>query len=1660
MAFVVDDWLYQPAGTRDTAKTTSFFDSIQKLITPPKITVPTAPPAPSSGIWDNGNEWVNTGGGGGHWRGADGRIWSDSANSWVEDASAAVAAVSRVGNSMSPVSPNTALLNSLPRDSMDSQYDPQFAAWQQWLNTSNAGRAGSQFDRMGFDAPPTNSALLGYYGDQQARQQTLSQILGFADKAAGAVTPSKPTYSLPPLDISLNEMAANSRPADTGWGTAGRMAGNAGSALKAGYNWLDEKALRPFEETASQLTGPMLKFHQVASQAGVGIPGVAPALAGVKALTGYSPDPVGGLKQLGGSLRESGGNPNAFAEIQDRKFAERPFAQQMLASTVYDPTNLLGAGLGAKALETGAVTSRLGRGLATADKALDVAQTKAALPLIGGVAGFAASATTGGDTKDNLIAAVIGAAGAKVAPVAIQKLMGELAIRAADEPALARALVDVMGRHGVTSPAELIARGATDTAIQGELAAVERQFPKVMPSGAMGAGLPVVGSVPQALDSTYDLATKPAELLSRAYGRIPGLKGYGAAPDELGLETIIGARNSKEGLKASERLGNWIREKAGGEGIPADALKTIGHDVMNDPRTQPIVHELERNIDGGRGQANRLMEKARNVLKKFDLDENGLIKDTELFPDQEAAIRQLGDELAQYRAADIGMGREIGFRPSVLADAPTFTVGMNPAGMDIRDLADQMGVYLPRGRPEEDGLAAVTRVTGPGRRGGKPGAEKSAVYDSVAQGMANKEVYPSLTEATQDYALTMGRALAEQHAANQVLLLTDAAGERMAKTSADRVPTAIRQQHDVLAKKLISLRKQVATAEKQFGVVSAAHDELDDALEQVVKNKPGETRPLAKIPKVAEKLDAKAERLTTERFGKPSQEPVRIKMPVSDTAAAEAQGIQETLDKLNELVPDDIDKIRFLDSAVLRTQKRLAALADRRTGKFFKLDVLGKELTRIEDEVKALAPQWKEAISKGTPRGQGTIGLNALSPYSVPNEVSNAFNHALKNMQPISGQGSKLVTVPEAINGFLRGVGASLDMSYTAIQGLVGATKDPAAYMKAWTTALGAWKNEAAFGRYLEGIDTRKPAGLTSQDVARYVTTSGGEAEYISAGLGKLPFFHQSNRSFGTFGDVVRYELFINSVEAAQKSGRVIDENFLTGLGKAVDRASGTTEKRFGGDLGSLAMFAPRFFQSQLEMVGKALTDGTIEGDFARESLLKLTGTGVLMTVGINEALGNETDFRLTVGGKMNPNFMRIRVAGQDVSLFGPWDSLLRIAVNASPVAITESGVGLQKPDLTYGLRSKASPIVSHGWDLSTGKNFRGEDVGFTSSEGLQNLGRSFAPFGLSNVGKGEGGGIAQTIVGLSGLKTTPMSEREQRDADVKDSGIVSAVTGKPATRYDELSGIQQQEWDKSNGKIESKSDLAKESRKIDAERMAAEGEIAKLHPVNEHGVMKDPRGFREEVGNLQMTKAVEKKKAIELLGNFDNGKPKDPIDRALWEYYDTFTRASGPSSLLDFDAQAKYLADAEATWTPEQKTAVEQRRRAEHTQEVQQLYDEKKQIGDSGYWDIWDKAWANYQKAYPETKAAASGSFNDWYESMVESVAGQLVASGTNPKSAKDEAIGLVEKTETYKAFDANKTKLRDSWVIDHKDDGIAELAWKWEYITANKYRKFLFGN
>lgn len=438
MAFIFDDYMYEPEGTAAAKKTTSFFDSIQALITPPKFEPLQSEPSgysasPQYAPLDDGagNIWVDTPGGGGHWRAADGRIWSDSANAWVEDPTAAIAAVSGIGNAATPNSPFEGMYSgSTGYGSGDSAFDEMQTQNNQQMDWQSKLNAAVGHNVLEGRSQPWEYLAASDPGAFNSKYGLLSDIYKGAGKVADWANFQSPSqYSLPPLGVNLtgedptgwngqpknafgNDRATN-RDAGLGINQFLDKTGASGA-----YDWYTKNVQTPFAETASQLTGPAFRLN-----AGAMVPFLEPVLRATgKDIPGL-PD-FGGIGQLADTVTNTGSFSD-FRDQQNEKFAARPIGQQLLASTIYDPTNLLGAGIGTKALQTGAVTSRIGRGLATADKALDVAQTKAAFPLAMGAVGFGASALQGNDTETNLLAG-LGFAGAGLAGKALVGPVGKL----------------------------------------------------------------------------------------------------------------------------------------------------------------------------------------------------------------------------------------------------------------------------------------------------------------------------------------------------------------------------------------------------------------------------------------------------------------------------------------------------------------------------------------------------------------------------------------------------------------------------------------------------------------------------------------------------------------------------------------------------------------------------------------------------------------------------------------------------------------------------------------------------------------------------------------------------------------------------------------------------------------------------------------------------------------------------------------------------------------------------------------------------------------------------------------------------------------------------------------------------------------------------------
>lgn len=436
--------------------------------------------------------------------------------------------------------------------------------------------------------------------------------------------------------------------------------------------------------------------------------------------------------------------------------------------------------------------------------------------------------------------------------------------------------------------------------------------------------------------------------------------------------------------------------------------------------------------------------------------------------------------------------------------------------------------------------------------------------------------------------------------------------------------------------------------------------------------------------------------------------------------------------------------------SALRTEARLEGTVD--------------ELAQDKQELADIRATWERAKERAlqTPRGQGRVDYTGLQAYSFPEAMADAINKELRVGQ---NQGS-LIEVTRAINNLLRPIRATADLSFMGIQGLIGFVDRPTAYLKALTTAMRSMADPQASGAFLRAFDAEAArSGLpSSQDWIRSGLRFGGTDTEFTIGRGlsrvgdviqRAPIVRQTNRAFGTFGDSLRLSMAQGEANAQRLLQSGTQELDMREIALAINRATGSGQGRFMGDLGDVAQFAPRYFQGQLEVIARAVASGNLEGYIARRQLAKLIGFGAAFTVAANEALGNEFDYYTPFkDGRFNPNYMRIRVPGVgDVSVFGGWDSLVRGLANAA------SG------DPGYLLRTKASPVVSTAIDLFTGENFMGEPMpqplkGKIDLERTENFLRSFLPFSSQGIGRDS---LLGSGVNALGVKATPLSPSDRR---------------------------------------------------------------------------------------------------------------------------------------------------------------------------------------------------------------------------------------------------------------------------------------------------------
>lgn len=564
--------------------------------------------------------------------------------------------------------------------------------------------------------------------------------------------------------------------------------------------------------------------------------------------------------------------------------------------------------------------------------------------------------------------------------------------------------------------------------------------------------------------------------------------------------------------------------------------------------------------------------------------------------------------------------------------------------------------------------------------------------------------------------------------------------------------------------------------------------------------------------------------------------------------------------------------------------------------------------TWIANEVKKL-PKPEGKARSGSVKLFQTSGVHDVP---VPVEVQDVINKHLNEIHGLTSTDSEKIY--SAVNNTMRGLWASMDLSRLFIQDLLMAVDNPMLAGKAWKTSLQTLWDKNVVSKFIQNLD-EKNYGTdlpTSTDWVRsglhLANSSGNDYEGgIVTHLSKTPVIgkglEKTQRFFTDGGDINRllqaqymYENWrhggiVQGLDAPKGATR---EQVMEAIANAANRSSGYSKNVFGGDVGRATLFAPRFLQAQLEGIVKAFERGTIEGQVARRQLIKLIGVGGAITVLANEARGEETEFL-----PWEKNFMRIRnVRGNDISLFGPWDSLVRGVLRSNPIELENGDFKFDPGNSTYLVRSKLAPILSTATDLLVGTNVVGEPTRNLTSVAA-NLTMPFSARQALTFEDGKPKLDNPLATGLSalGLKSSELTRAEKLENMLDEAGI---------KKSDPDYNIKRRQW------MFDHPDKVPPVERGDYKRASeVQKDILARREANESMTKTDEQSlvdFRESRKDLLLE---QRSRLDEILGD-DDRKGNTKQDKWLSSYFDLFDKAKNAKGEIDSDKFDPLVAE----WT------------------------------------------------------------------------------------------------------------------------------------------------
>lgn len=1138
-------------------------------------------------------------------------------------------------------------------------------------------------------------------------------------------------------------------------------------------------------------------------------------------------------------------------------------------------------------------------------------------------------------------------------------IAGKLTAMAVD-PIVGTTASTRLGRFGQRYTAENLF--GTGTVALGQ--EIDKRIPEGTPSvlrGALTLGGAAVGG---------------AAALRTVGGRAPWLVGREVLVDEATtlpkldldrlatnhtLDEIITSKNADQVIaEAGSRVQFKKKYGTSESGTISRAARAV---LPGDPDAAALMQQyVVRQQRGDSFRAARV-QIVEHAMPAFDIDVQGRV--TNLNPDgsmnaaQKAAMAEILAPIREVRVYAENAGVKMAEVTGEQIDATRHAARVAPEPM-FGDLVERSagagaGAFFPRVVTEVDGIATVKSRLDPTRvRAREPGfADIPEHIATMEENMARGVVYEGRpTQIVNDYIQAVLRkadavwlretANSEQFGARTVGSYIDKQAPGI-RAQAAALSNSVRSTKEKLARQISKLTEQGKVARRARRTRLLARR----ATKQITKAEELELRDIDLVEQARRRAvnlhtDAKGFRQSKQALNRP----VARALKSTEDGIEQLDGAISTLREIDDLAEAAIEA-KLLTSADIATTK--------------------VELQRNRaqlDRTRTIISDLRVAASHPLV-GEGSIPR--LGNTFFPQEFAASMNKALTTDQN---------SLTRAIGGFnnnARAMMATLDLSAAGIQGLLALGTHPIQAARAIGRATASLMNPEWYNGFIKSkagsIDGFIGLGgkwAANDDMGEFLFTQRITKVPVAGWL-----MGKANLAFSRTGNLLRLQLFESAMDVNRLgnlgSTGALTKGVTAGEGrKIVSLINSATGYHAGkpATWASLALFAPRFFRSQLDVISRATLKGGRDADMARMMLFRTFALGSALVIASNTMRGKETEFnpiRVNADGSMsfNSNFMRIKdVGGQDVSVFGAWDSLLGL--------MTTTAVAGPSAGFARLFRTKGSPALSTLLDVVEGETFDGQEIDLMSLDGLANSlvaeTLNKAPFTIQDLVQGLRDGEMPVGAGFNffGLKSTPTTLFEDRDqlATSMFSRHWSELTGKErdaveVARPRLFEDIRDR--DEARGGLGDPISIARTQRDaIDDERIDEESALAGL--IQSGQITLQQLDDRMKV--LQASSADQKQRVDETLGLSFEGTNADPNQQALSAWYDLREQAKlAGTDIFDFELFEGLESEFMAGLNPAQVRFIEERSRPEHAPELNWYFAAKDVVSQSGYYDTTDAA-------------------------------------------------------------------------------------------------------